>query len=35
MSVAKGVRDEDTLSTLAGRLAKLDRKIEEKRIGRI
>ncbi len=29
MSVAKGVRDEDTLSTLAGRLAKLDREIEE------
>ena len=30
MSVAKGVRDEETLSTLAGRLAKLDRKIEDK-----
>lgn len=30
MSVAKGVRDEDTLSTLAGRLAKLDREIEDK-----
>lgn len=30
MSVAKGIRDEDTLSTLAGRLAKLDREIEEK-----
>lgn len=30
MSVAKGIRDEDTLSTLAGRLARLDRTIEEK-----
>jgi type I restriction enzyme R subunit len=30
LSVAKGIRDEDTLSTLAGRLAKLDRKIEDK-----
>lgn len=29
MDIAKGIRDEDTIGSMAGRLAKLDRKMEE------